>query len=400
MRIFSFLHPLHRRRFRGRAAALSLIYLFSFFWSLAIALPLYIQSSYLEQFVAVDAVGLYVTAATAITLVAILFFPRLITRFGNYPVALVLVTVLAASSFLLSQGGNPWWVLVSFVVHYLAWNLIVITNDVFLEHVSDADHAGRIRTTFLTVFNLGIMFAPLLMGYISEGERYNLVYAVSGVLLVPALFLLMAQKQYVRGKQEYHSRSLPELLAVFRGNRNLFKVFHVAFALRLFYSIMVLYSPIYLHRYVGFDWETIGIMFTVMLLPFVLFELPAGSLADRYWGEKEMMVIGLILMIGCVGAIPFMTSADPVVWTVLLFMSRVGAALVEAMQDVYFFKIVSRRDMDVINLFRDIGPAAWLAGSLGASVLLQFIALPALFLVVAFVLFVSLRPALMLVDTK
>lgn len=400
MRIFSFLHPLHRRRFRGRAAALSLIYTFSFLWSLSIALPLYIQSSYLEQFVSVDVVGLYLTTATAVTLVAILFFPRFITRFGNYPVALVLVAVLAVASFALSRAYSPLTALIFFVAHYLTWNLIVITNDVFLEHVSDADHAGRIRTTFLTIFNLGIMLAPLIMGYLSEGENYRLVYVVSGMLLIPALFLLMAQKRYVRGRQEYNNRSLRELLPVFQENRNIAKIFRVAFVLRVFYSAMVLYMPIYLHQYIGFDWDVLGIMFTVMLLPFVLFELPAGNLADKYWGEQEMMVIGLLVMMACVAAVPFIASANPFLWTAVLFMSRVGAALVESMQDVYFFKIVSRSDMDLLDLFRDIGPATWLVGGLGASLLLAVTSLPMLFLVLALVIFAGLRPALTLVDTK
>lgn len=400
MRIFSFLHPLHRRRFRGHTVALGLIYTFSFFWSLSIALPLYIQSSYLEQFVGVAAVGLYLVAANLITIVAILILPRAITRFGNYPVELALVALLTVSAFALSRVGGPWLALLFFVAHYVSWNLIVVTNDVFLEHVSDANHAGRIRTTFLTIFNLGVMLAPFLMGYLSKEENYGLVYAVSGLLLIPALLLLIAQNRYVRGKQEYQNRSLIELVAAVRRNRSLLNIFKVAFILRFFYCIMVLYSPLYLHDQLGFDWETIGIMFTVMLLPFVLFELPAGSLADKYWGEKEILIIGLVIMAVSVLAMPLLTSVNAVAWTALLFMSRVGAALVEAMHDVYFFKIVSRRDMDMLDLFRDIGPVAWLAGSLGASLLLLFVPLSALFYGIALIVLLGVWPAWRLVDTK
>lgn len=400
MRIFSFVPMLHRRRFRGRTAALSLIYSFSFLWALSISLPLYMQSSYIEQFVGVEMVGWYLTIATVITLVSILFFPRLVTRFGNYPVALVLVAILAMAAFALSQVTSPLMLLVFFVVHYLAWNLILISNDVFLEHVSDADHAGRIRTTFLTIFNLGLMLAPLIMGYLSKGENYQLVYVVSGILLIPALFLLMAQRRFVRGRQEYNNRPLHELIPVFRGNKNIAKVFSVAFVLRLFYGVMALYLPIYLHQHIGFSWDTLGVMFTIMLLPFVLFELPAGSLADKYWGEKEMMVIGLLIMMGCMLAIPFITTANPFLWTALLFVSRVGAALVEAMQDVYFFKIVGRKDVDLLDLFRDIGPAGLLAAGMIASVLLLFLPLATIFFVLAFIIFLGLRPALTLVDTK
>ena len=59
---------------------------------------------------------------------------------------------------------------------------------------------------------------------------------------------------------------------------------------------MVIYTPIYLHEHIGLPWSDIGIIFTIMLLPFVLFEFPAGKLADGKWGEKEPPIIGIILI--------------------------------------------------------------------------------------------------------
>jgi len=386
---------------KKNTAALVFLYIFTFLWASAIALPLYIQSSYLEQFVPVSRVGLYLTAATAITLVAITFFPYFIKRYGNYPTSVTILSLLTVSEFALAFAGNAGVALVFFITYYLCWSLLLINIDVYLEELADERHMGRIRTGFLTIFNLAVAFTPLLMGYLSQNENYARVYFVSGIILIPAFLFLLVQKRYTKKKlTEYSSRRLPELLLAIRGNRNIVKIFQVALTLRIFFSIMVLYTPIYLHQQFGFGWEQLGVMFAIMLLPFVIFELPAGGMADRYWGEKEMMVFGLLVMMISTGAIFFVTSHSFAVWTALLFLTRVGAALVESMQDVYFFKIVHRGDLDMIDLFRDLGPAGWLLGPTFAVILLQFLPVEYVFLALASIIFISLRSALTMQDTK
>ncbi|PIR94738.1 hypothetical protein COT95_02545 [Candidatus Falkowbacteria bacterium CG10_big_fil_rev_8_21_14_0_10_37_6] len=177
-------------------------------------------------------------------------------------------------------------------------------------------------------------------------------------------------------------------------------MFQVTFILRFFYYMMVVYMPIYLHSNIGFDWEQIGAIFTIMLIPFVIFEMPAGQLADKYLGEKEILVLGLIIMVSSTGAIFFIQSASFLVWSAILFMTRVGASLVDAMQDVYFFKLVNKHDMDLINLFRDLRPAAWLTSSVLAVVILQFFTVEYLFLFTAIIILLAVRPAMTIKDTK
>ena len=163
---------------------------------------------------------------------------------------------------------------------------------------------------------------------------------------------------------------------------------------------MVLYTPIYLHQQFGFSWQVLGIVFTVMLLPFVILQMPAGSLADKYLGEKEIMATGLLIMMIFTGLIFFLRSPSIYVWTAVLFMTRVGASLVEVMQESYFFKHVDSEDMDLISLFRDLRPAGWLLGSLVSVAILQFLPVQFIFLFLAVVLLLALRPVLVLQDTK
>jgi len=377
-----------------------IVYTFAFLWVLSGSLPTYIQSSFLEQFVSVQMVGVYTGIATFTALIVIFLFSHIIKKYSNYWVTFWLLLILIISSVALGYLRGPWFILLFFVANYLSWNLISITVDVFLSNISDTKRAGRIRTTFLTITNVAWLISPFLMGIIAEGERYSLVYLSTVVFLVPALVIFLLSWKNLRDHTKYNSRHFHELLAVFHNNKNLAKIFKVAFILRLFYYMMVVYIPLYLHRYIGFDWATIGVIFTIMLIPFVIFEIPAGQLADKYLGEKEILVMGLMIMMVSTGAIFFIKSDSFVVWSSILFMTRVGASLVDAMQDVYFFKLVHKHDMDLINLFRDIRPAAWLGGSILAVLILQFFPIEYLFLFTAMVILVAVKPALTLQDTK
>ncbi len=378
-----------------------LIYILGFLCALATALPSYMQSSFLEQFVDLKYIGLYLSLATFVTMLVIFIFPRFIRKFGNYKIMMTILFVFVISVGFLVKATNGWLVLIFFTSHYLCLSLMAINLDVFLENISDDEHTGHIRTVFLTVMNAAWVISPFLMGQLTgENNRYWLVYLVSGLVMLPAIVILFMQKKLMIDHIHYKSRHFHELLAVFKYKKNISRIFSLAFALRFFYCLMVLYTPIYLHEAFGFSWVTIGIMFTVMLLPFVILQMPAGNLADRYFGEKEILIVGIIIMMIATGSIFFIQSNSPFVWTAVLFMSRVGASLVESMSEVYFFKKVDREDMDLINLFRDLRPAGWLLGSLVSVLILKFLPISYIFLFVVLVLLISLRPALALEDTK
>ncbi len=377
-----------------------IIYFFSFLFTLAASVSLYIQSSYLEQYVGVDFVGMAVAAATLVSLVCIFIFPYFIKKFTNYYTTLFLVVLLALSNWFLAMAHNIGTVIAFYILHILSINLLYITIDVFLENITDNERSGKIRSTLLTIINASILVSPFIMGELVNFGGYEFVYFGSLAVIIPLILFLLISKKYLEDHTKYESRHLHELLVIFYERRDLGRIFKVAFVLRIFYCVMVLYMPIYLYNTIGFSWEQIGLIFTIMLLPFVIFQLPAGNLADRYFGEKEILILGMIIMMVATGSLFFLNSASFIAWSAILFLTRVGASLVEAMQDVYFFKIVTKRDMDLINLFRDVRPLAWLITSLATVVILAIFPVKYLFLILAVVILIGLRPALLLKDTK
>ncbi len=375
-----------------------LIFLLSFLLTWAWALPTYVQSSYLELFVPVHLVSLYLTLATVVAMPVIFFYPRLIKRFSNFR---VLLAVLAAEAFglvSLALTTNRFLALPLFAAYSVSAMLGGINIDVYLEDVSDHDHVGNIRTTLMTLNNLAWVVAPLVMGWIAAGERYRLVLLAAGAALLPAILVLAAKRRAMRDRSAYRNRPLRELAGLVWRNPNVAKIFSLALTLQFFYFLMVFYVPLHLHHNLGFGWTTIGWILSVMLLPFLILQLPAGRVADTLLGEKEMLIAGLITMMVFTGLIFFVPSRSPLVWAAVLFMTRAGAALVEAMEEVYFFKHIERRDIDLINLFRNLTPLGRMLGSLAGFALVSWLPIPYLFLFLAIVLMFALKPALTLQD--
>jgi hypothetical protein len=84
----------------------------------------------------------------------------------------------------------------------------------------------------------------------------------------------------------------------------------------------------------------------------------------------------------------------------IIFLTRVGASLVEVTTESYFFKQVKGDDSSTISLFRLARPVANLAGVLVGSLSLLFLPFHLIFTVLAFVLVTGIFATIKLNDTK
>ena len=163
---------------------------------------------------------------------------------------------------------------------------------------------------------------------------------------------------------------------------------------------MVIYTPIYLHGNLGFGWDEIGIIFSIMLLPFVLVTFPLGKLSDKI-GEKKILALGFLIATGTVFTIPFIQEHSILIWALVLFATRVGAATIEIMSESHFFKIVKEEDVDEISFFRNTGPVSFIIAPLVAiPVLLYTPSFEFIFFALSAILLLGLFITLRLKDVK
>lgn len=365
---------------------LKTLFFLGFILALSTAFPGYIKSSFVEEFVDLSWVGAFFVGAALLSLLTINFFPYFIKKFSNYWLAVIVTIINIISIILLIAVQSPILVFIFFAISGATIYLIWINMDVFLERFTSNVTTGRIRTLYFTCLNFGWLFSPLIVGYLVGEKNYRLIYILSALLLVIFLIILLSKRRELSDHLNYQHHSTAETLRNIWKNLNLRRIFIIAFLLEVFYVIAVIYMPIYLHETIGFDWLTIGALFTVMLLPFVILEIPAGWLADKYISEKRIFALGFLIISAAVALFFFTKSNNFFVWAMVLLLSRCGAALIESMRESYFFKIVDVQDIDYINFFRNLSPLSYLIISGLSIILLNYYPIEYIFICLAIIL--------------
>ncbi|MBI4136333.1 MAG: MFS transporter [Candidatus Vogelbacteria bacterium] len=372
------------------------IFLAGFFLTFSAALSYYINSSFLAGLVGEKRVGLVYAAAAGLAIMALIAAAGLVRRFNFlWPSRILGLTLTAGYLGLALTARSLTLQLAFFLIVYTAIVTLSFWLDLQLESRSRDVETGRIRGGYLTVINAAILLAPFVSGAtLAYSQNFRLIYGLGGLATLPLLYLLFWR--FDEGSRPLPGPKLRQKLA----DGNLRRVLGLDFLLNLFYFVMVVYLPLYLNETLRFGWEKIGIIFTVMLLPFILIQYPLGWLADRRWGEKEMMTAGLAIAGLATVPIAYLTTPSAAVWAALLFLTRVGASAWEIMKESYLFKHVTAADRAVIGLSRLTVPLAYLVGSLASFLLLKIIHLPHLFTVLAICVLAGLFLNWRLKDTR
>ncbi|MCC6290835.1 MFS transporter [Candidatus Nomurabacteria bacterium] len=372
-----------------------------FFLSFSTAIGAYINSSFISQFVGEQRVGLLYSFAAAISLLASWQGLRLFRRFGNRRS----IIFLGVTNFLVLGNlalGNGHYSGIWLVVAYIVLSFLTAINlDIYLEELSDNQITGRIRGVFLTVNNLAWLISPFLASRLTSGSDFSLVYTIAATALLPFIYISVRQLKEVVKRGGENLSLASGLGRVFASNNpDLRRIMTIDLLLNFFSAMMVIYMPIYLHQHIGLAWTQIGVIFTIMLIPFVLLDFPLGRIADLWWGERELLLAGLtIIIIACL-IITQISSASVVIWASVLFFSRIGAATVEAMKETYLFKIIDGRDANLVFISRSMYPIAYIFAPIIASIFLSFLPLSYLFTFLGLFLIIGLPVASGLRDTR
>ena len=375
------------------------LYILGFIFAFTSAIPAYVNSSFLKSLTNEQVVGIFYVISSIFTLISLISVPKILKKYGNYRVTLSLAVLYFLNFLGLAFFQNIFLVLLCFLISSSMTTSIYFNLDVFLEHDSSNIRTGSIRSIYLTCINLAWLISPWLAGMIVTESSYRRIYLVVALITIPIILIVSSNLKKFKDP-EYKIFNILDTIKSVNKNNDIKDIIIDGFLLQLFFSWMIIYTPIYLNEYVGFDWATIGVMFSIMLLPFVVLQLPLGYLADKKIGEKEILTFGFIILGVSTAIIPLIHNKSVVLWTIILFMTRVGAAMVELMNDTYFFKKIDAKDLDFINLYRSTSPLAYSISPLITTLLLCFIPIGNIFYILGLLMFIGLRYSLAIKDTK
>ncbi len=378
------------------------VYLISVIFYFHTLLVSYTTPTYLSEFVDAKHIGLLYSIGSIGSLIFFMLLPSILKRFGNFIVTLGLMVISIFTLAITGLGFSTALVLTGIILYLVINPLIYLNLDIFCETLigKNEGQTGHVRGLTLSLMSLAALLAPLTISYVvGTGDNLSQLYFIA--IAVGSVFMLVVIarfKQFV--DPLYHRIKLKPLLRQCYQNRAIKLVLSTHFLLQIFFTWTVIYFPLYLASVLNLPWSTIGGIIAAGLLAYVVCEYPIGIIADNYYGEKEMMAFGFLILALAVATISFMTTTEMIPWMVLMFISRVGASLVEVTTESYFFKKVDGDDANLMSVFRLTRPLSVLAGSLLGSVCLAIMPFNLAFLVLAFVMVIGLFITLGIEDTR
>jgi MFS family permease len=376
-------------------------YLLTLLYALHYGIPLYASSSYMHQFYGSSTVSFLYMLGSIAALLGSMSIAKYIRKFHTYGFTMGLVVAEIIVTIAFGVTENPYLIGPFFIIHFLLQTLLYICLNVFIESFSKHAETGSIRGLFLTLLNIGILISPIIAGAILSIASFPMLYIIASCMLIPFLFLVRIYLYHIE-EPAYESVDMLQALRMAWHNKNIRAALIAEFVVQCFYAVMIIYSPIYL--------ATIGIglpVYLTLILPFALIPLVVlpyelGYLADTKYGEKELMVGGLLIIAVTTFLCVVVTSSNPAVWIVILIGSRVGAACVETMAFAYYFKKVGPEDASLTALFSNTLSFATIAvGALGIAIGPFLVERPQLmFLVLGIVVLWSISYVLPMKDTR
>lgn len=358
----------------------------------------YVMSSYFKLATGTDNVGIFYAISYIIFLIILLNLHKLVRILGKSNVfyfallfKIIIITILTQT---VPSMSGALLLMVYIILGHIEW----VALDFIVEGFSIDRQSGRIRGMHLTILNVGFLFGPFVSTYILDRMDFHGIFVFS--LIFNAFVLIFSLISFRNVNHRFEQRlNVIDILRKSFARKNIMRIYYISAVLEFFFALMVIYTPIYL-RDLGYSWADIGWIFTAMLVPFILVQYPMGVLADKKTGEKEFIIFALSAMGISTLAIFFMGTGTVVMWAIMLFATRIGAALIEILRDSYFYKRIDGHDVDMINFFRTALPVAYICATILSSFVFIFLPVKFAFILTGLVVLSALIPAFKLTDNR
>lgn len=377
----------------------SIIYLITFFFTLHLTPAVYINSSFIGQYLKESHIGYLYAFSSLITVLIFLIIRPILKKIGNYKTFIFVLLISFISLVILLLPNLSKEIIVTiFTINFIMHALAYFHLDIFLEHYSSDKETGFVRGAFLTSQNIAFMIGPLIAGTLLTDHDFWKIFLFGLVFLIPTIFMSVKYLRNFKDPEYKQPDFIKTTIYTFK-NKNLHNIVSIQAMLRIFYAWMIIYAPIFLSVHIGFSLSEVAFIIGIALFAFIILEPPLGYLADKLFGEKEILILGFLIMSFSTASISFIDVKSFWLWTIVFFTTRIGASMVEIMSESYFFKKVASDNLNMLSLFRMIRPVTYIIFPALASLLLFYINIKFLFLILGILMLYGVKYSLALKDT-
>ncbi len=360
------------------------IFAASFFFSIHLALLSYLNSTVLSSHVGEVATTITYTLSSALSLVLLIGAGNIVRKIGS---SRFLIGTLALSMLLLTLLGTTTADVgfVTLFALYFALNTVVWYGfDLVIEHYTRENNTGNIRGLYLTLNNAGWVLAPMAASLIATTVGFAGTYIAAGCAVLAALALVLTSPR-VPMRTHLPKLSFTDSFRALVAHPEARRIVSLYFVIQFFFAWMVLYMTPYLSS-LGFSLAHIGMILSVMLLPFVLLQYWTGKIADRYNNERLLLGIGFSISAFATLCLALPLAPKASMFAIILFVTRVGASIIEVAAESAFFKRVTEHDTALISTLRMTLPLAYIIAPIIGAGIIATSSVPFLFGVLGLIL--------------
>jgi len=227
-------------------------------------------------------------------------------RIGRKKLTILGLCGMILFAFLLPLANSIQLLAIFLLILGFSNQLINVPIRAYIMDISPKDKTSEYFSVQTTGMQVGFALAPILAGILLSQElakgtnAISLLYAVT--CLIAIAIICVGFRETVKGEGSTFDgvKSLIRKDKIFMKGlleyTTLKSVGLVIFLLTLMFIITdgVIWTlePLYYQQ--GINTETVGIILSMFVIPFIFFQLPAGFVADKF-GKIKILVIGLLL---------------------------------------------------------------------------------------------------------
>ena len=293
------------------------------------------------------AVGVYAAIYAAFAVVVGIFSVEILHWFTKTRLLYITMAALGACYSMMSFSVKPSTFIILDYVANFALTMFGILLPLFMSEFSRGIGMAKLNARRLLLENIGALVAPVFAMTVVNffNDDYRMPFLAAGMIYFFGLlffkhFGIVQQDKIIKPvKLRRTVRALRINAKSFFRKRGMFRAYLVNFGFYALRAMRLLYVPIVVIEN-GFSNETLGIVLSIGIIPYIVVNLFIGKLIQKY-GVRIWMTMGFVSF-AVFSIMAMMVSGYALLSIFILW--QISGALMEASHDLLFFNDMPKRE--------------------------------------------------------
>lgn len=299
-----------------------------------------IFKTFFNEELASSMVGWYAAVIALFCMFVGFFSTQILHWFTKSRLLYIVLSLLGACYCMMSFSVKPGtFITLDFVVQF-AYTLLSVLLPLFISDFSRGVGMEKLNARYLLWVNIGALIAPVfamsVVTFFDNNYRMPLLAAgmvyFSGLLFFKHFGIVQLDKVIKRVNMRRTIRALKITTIAFFKKPGMLRAYTVNFGYYALRAMRLLYVPIIVIEK-GFSSETLGIVLSLGILPFIIIESFIGRLIKKY-GVKIWLTVGFVSF-AMFSILATFVSGYPLLAIFVLW--QISSAFMEAAHDLLFF---------------------------------------------------------------